>query len=70
MSKRTRSIIELCLNIPALICLMVSIVCVTIQLAGGGLNSMWSTIPLCIATSLICTDGIFDIIYVKIGKDK
>lgn len=70
MSKRTRSIIELCLNIPALICLMVSIIAITIQLAGGSINSMWSTIPLCIATSLICTDGIFDIIYVKIGKDK
>lgn len=69
MSKYTRSIIELCLNIPALICLLVSIVCVTIQLVGGVLNSMWSTIPLCIATSLICVDGIFDIIYVKIGKD-
>ncbi len=69
MSKRTRSIIELCLNIPALICLLVSIIAITIQLAGGSINSMWSTIPLCIATSLICTDGIFDIIYVKIGKD-
>ena len=69
MSKRTRSIIELCLNIPALICLLVSIIAITIQLSGGSINSMWSTIPLCIATSLICTDGIFDIIYVKIGKD-
>ena len=69
MSKRTRSIIELWLNIPALICLLVSIICVTIQLAGGSLNSMWSTIPLGIATTLICADGIFDIIYVKIGKD-
>ena len=70
MSKRTRSIIELCLNIPAIVALFISIVGIIIQFSGGNINSMWMTIPLCAATALVLADGIFDIIYAKIGKDK
>ena len=69
MSKRTRSIIELCLNIPAIVALFISIVGIIIQFSGGNISPMWMTIPLCVATALVCVDGIFDIIYVKIGKD-
>lgn len=69
MSERTRSIIELCLNIPALVALFISIVGVIIKFSGGNINSMWMTIPLCAATALVLSDGIVDIIYAKIGKD-
>ena len=70
MSKRTRSIIELCLNIPAIVALFISIVGIIIQFSGGNINSMWMTIPLCVATVFVFFFGIFDIIYAKIGKDK
>ena len=70
MSMRTRSIIELCVNISAIVALFISIVGIIIQFSGGNINSMWMTIPLCVATALVLADGIFDIIYAKIGKDK
>ena len=70
MSKRTRSIIEVCLNISPIVALFISIVGIIIQFSGGNINSMWLTIPLCVATALVLADGIFDIIYAKIGKDK